>query len=78
MAFPTLLLRGTQNQISLVLVQPIQAKSTSSKYKIGETPEIRESPNGDVSADPVEVASSVLSAAITGLSSRTFTLNLKW
>ncbi|EFX65857.1 hypothetical protein DAPPUDRAFT_332775 [Daphnia pulex] len=58
MAFPTLLLRGTQNQINLLLVQPIQAKSTSSKYKIGEMPEIRESPIEDVSADPVEVASS--------------------
>lgn len=69
MALSTLLLRDIQNQYRRS--QPVR------NTQLGGMPGIRESPDEDINADPVEVASAAFSAAVTSLSSRSRTLNSK-
>lgn len=69
MALSTLLLRDIQNQHR----RSQQVRNT----QLGGMPGIRESPDEDVHADAVEVASAVLTAAVTSLSARSRIVNLK-
>ena len=68
MTFSTLLLRDLQNQ---------HKRNQQVRNALAGMPGIRESPDEDVHTDPVEVASAVLAAAVTSLSSRSRTMNLK-